>query len=181
MDAPLARSELLAVFSKRDDHAATKSGAFAGAWVTLESHAPAASQEGERFCRMLSCFGLWFVLFCAMVKKKKSGAQNSAKRKVAVVKKRLQGGKGVPFQAGNEWRFPAGKSGNPGGRPKGLSMAYRVWLDMVDEESGLSNAQLLAMQMGGMALKGDVHAARELRVATEGEAGEEEVMIVLDV
>ena len=66
--------------------------------------------------------------------------------------------------------FPLGVSGNPGGRPKRVTDAYREWLEQVNEQAGgLTNAQLLARSMGIESLKGNVSAAGEIRKATEGE------------
>lgn len=69
-------------------------------------------------------------------------------------------------------------SGNPGGRPKALGEAYRKWLELVDPESGLTFAELVAQSLGNLATQGDIAAARELRHATEGAGGEEVVVHV---
>jgi len=63
------------------------------------------------------------------------------------------------------------ESGNPGGRPKVLSHAYRDWLEMVNERDpqGRTNAELGAFSMGVAMLKGNVGAAIEIRKATEGD------------
>lgn len=95
-------------------------------------------------------------------KSRKNGAQNSAKRKS---KPR---GKGRPFVLGNPWRFPKGKSGNPGGRPKSISDAYREWLE-AEDQNGVTNASKIAINIGFRAALGDVQSAKEIRSATEGE------------
>lgn len=73
------------------------------------------------------------------------------------------------FKPGNPWRFKKGQSGNPGGRPKLLSDAYREWL-AAENEDGVTNAAALASRLGEAAISfADVPAAKELRAATEGE------------
>lgn len=96
--------------------------------------------------------------------KTKPRVQNNAKQR-----KPKQKPRGKPFQPGNTIGFQKGQSGNPGGRPKLVSDAYREWLGETDPETGLTNAQALARAAGKQALKGDVSAAREIRSATEGE------------
>lgn len=102
-----------------------------------------------------------------MVSKKNAssnGGQNSAK------KKGKPRGKGKPFEPGNLYRFPKGVSGNPGGRPKLLSEAYRAWLALIDEKTGLTHAELVAQSQGQRAIIAyDTTAAKELRQATEGD------------
>ena len=70
-----------------------------------------------------------------------------------------------------EYQFKPGQSGNPGGRPKVLSSAYRQWLETVNanDPEGRTNAELVARSMGLQSLKGNINAAREMRSATEGE------------
>lgn len=94
--------------------------------------------------------------------KRRSGAQNSAKRKKA------QRGTGRPFQPGNPWRIPPGETLNPGGRPKLLKHAFLEWLE-AENDQGLTNAAGVAMALGRKALQGQVAAAREIRRATEGD------------
>lgn|SRR5574341_70609 len=80
--------------------------------------------------------------------------------------------RGKPFASGNQHgaahRFLPGQSGNPGGRPRTLSDAYRTWLAALDPKSGRTNAERIAEAVGRAALRGDTGAARELRMATEG-------------
>ena len=99
-------------------------------------------------------------------------------------KKRKQGGRGKPFEPGNKYRFPPGKSGNPGGRPKPLLIreAYTAWLAVVDDETGKTHAQLLAEELGIRAIQGDVAAAREYRAATDGVklTTDEKFVVVID-
>ena len=78
-------------------------------------------------------------------------------------------GAGKQFEPGNPYRFPKGVSPNPGGRPKALGEAYRKWLEVVDEKSGLSFVELVAQTLGNQAIAGDIAAAREMRQATEGD------------
>lgn len=70
-----------------------------------------------------------------------------------------------------EYQFKPGQSGNPGGRPKLLSGAYRKMLAEVNPRDleGRTNAELIAVAARTEALKGDVGAMREIRSATEGE------------
>lgn len=99
-----------------------------------------------------------------MASRKKVHAQNSQKKD----------GRGqnqdVWFKPNNPWRFPKGKSGNPGGRPKLLSDAYREWL-AAEDENGISNAAKVAQRLGEATVVygADVSAAKELRQATEGD------------
>lgn len=91
---------------------------------------------------------------------KKNSAQNSTNRKRLIE----QG-----FKPNNPWRFAKGKSGNPGGRPKLLSDAYREWLASQDDQ-GVSNAAKVALRLGERTVnEADVSAAKELRQATEGD------------
>ena len=62
-------------------------------------------------------------------------------------------------------QFAKGRSGNPGGRPKGLillSEATLAWLAEADPKTGMTNAMLVTLALGKKALAGDVVAAREL-------------------
>lgn len=88
--------------------------------------------------------------------------------KAQAKKKRRQGGKGKPFPPGNEWRWPPGKSGNAGGRPR-MSETYAEWLALEDPKTKLTNAQLVVSHVGAAALAGDVGAAREIRQSVDGD------------
>lgn len=70
-----------------------------------------------------------------------------------------------------EHQFKPGVSGNPGGRPKALSEAYRDMLARVDESDAQkrTHAELIADALKKQALKGDVAAAKEIRAGTEGD------------
>jgi hypothetical protein len=63
-----------------------------------------------------------------------------------------------------------GQSGNPGGRPRKLPLtdAARSWLEQVDEKSGLTNAERVAMALGKKALKGSHEAFRAIGDRAEG-------------
>jgi hypothetical protein len=66
-----------------------------------------------------------------------------------------------PWKAGDP-------SPNPAGRPKLLGESYKAWLGGMND-SGITNAEAVAIAMGRQALQGDVQAAREIRSATEGD------------
>lgn len=83
-------------------------------------------------------------------------------------KVRKKRGRGRPFVSGNPWRFPLGKSPNPGGR-KRLLDAHVESLAAVDSSTGKTVAQLVSEKMCELAVAGDISAARELRQATEGD------------
>jgi len=94
-------------------------------------------------------------------------AENSAKRKRSSRPAR-RAASGVPFRPGNPWRFQKGQSGNPGGRPRLISDAYREWLAAEDEQ-GVTNAAKIAFAQGLKAIVSmDTQAAKEIRQATEG-------------
>lgn len=84
-------------------------------------------------------------------------------------KKRRQGGIGVPFEAGNPWRFPKGVSPNPGGRPKLLGESYAQILSEIDPVTKKSFARLLGERAIEEAMNGRSEYHRELRQATEGD------------
>lgn len=76
--------------------------------------------------------------------------------------------------------FPKGVSGNPGGRPKILSGAYRKYLALPPPPEFVAllskwgdvpatNAELLAARAMLDGASGNVQALREIRSATEGE------------
>ncbi|CAG0928267.1 hypothetical protein TFLX_00800 [Thermoflexales bacterium] len=73
------------------------------------------------------------------------------------------------FQKGNDHRFPPGQSGNPGGRPKLLSDAYRSKLSEVspNDPEQRTYAEIIAAGQVVRAIS-DTQAAREIRSATEG-------------
>lgn len=70
--------------------------------------------------------------------------------------------------------WPKGVSGNPAGRPRQtkLTAALRELLGKVDPEdkAGRTYAEVIADKMIRRAARGDVRAAREIRVMTEGRA-----------
>lgn len=76
--------------------------------------------------------------------------------------------RGKSFEKGNTYGFKKGQSGNPGGRPKRLGIAYKKLLALVDPESGLTYAELVAERVFNLAIEGDPASVRELRAATEG-------------
>jgi hypothetical protein len=74
-----------------------------------------------------------------------------------------------------EYRFRAGVSGNPGGRPavRTLSKACREVLSQpVPDGSGLTFAEAIAKKLASKALEGDVRAAEELADRSEGRPGQ---------
>jgi hypothetical protein len=77
-------------------------------------------------------------------------------------------------EAGKRHRFKKGQSGNVSGRPKYkcLSDAYRFQLEqpVPGDPEGRTWGQLLAEAMVRAAVKGNVHAAREVAERTEGKA-----------
>jgi Family of unknown function (DUF5681) len=86
-----------------------------------------------------------------------SHAENSAKRR-----------RGNPDKI-KQFQFQRGRSGNPGGRPKGLvSDATREWLSQIDSKTGKTNAELIALAQGKKALKGETGAYCAMRDTTEG-------------
>jgi len=107
--------------------------------------------------------------------RKAAGKSKSKSRKPTAEKSggkspRPRNGEATQFKPGNVWRWPKGTSGNPGGRPKGLSDAYRQWLELPAQENpDLTNAQAIAAMQVYRAKYGDVTAAKEIRQATEGD------------
>jgi len=78
------------------------------------------------------------------------------------------------FTRGNRYAFRKGRSGNPAGRPKSitLSEAYRRELAKVDPEDpdGRTHAEVLAGRMIDRAKAGDVAALKEIADRVEGRA-----------
>ena len=69
--------------------------------------------------------------------------------------------------------FPKGRSGNPGGRPKGRSLTaiLRAELDApVAPGSNVTKAEAIAEKLVSLALAGDLAAIREVLDRTEGKA-----------
>ena len=69
--------------------------------------------------------------------------------------------------------FPRGRSGNPGGRPKGQSItaALRAELDRpCADDPTVTKGERLAERLVSMALAGDLGAIREVLDRTEGKA-----------
>ena len=69
--------------------------------------------------------------------------------------------------------FPRGRSGNPGGRPKGQSItaALRAELDRpCADDPSVTQGERIAERLIGMALAGDLGAIREILDRTEGKA-----------
>jgi Family of unknown function (DUF5681) len=99
-------------------------------------------------------------------KPRRSRTENSEKNSAGTKKPRGNPEKTKPY------RFPPGKSGNPGGRPKKtkLTDASREWLEQINRKTGKTNAQLVAAALGKRALKGDTSAYNALADRTEGKA-----------
>ena len=76
------------------------------------------------------------------------------------------------FESGNPHAFRKGRSGNPAGRPKSmtLSEAYRRELAKADPDDpqGRTHAEVLAGRMMARAKTGDVQALKELADRVEG-------------
>lgn len=70
--------------------------------------------------------------------------------------------------------WPKGKSGNPAGRPRNteLTTAFRELLGKPypQDQSGRTYAEVIAHAMVLKACRGDVRAAKEIRIRTEGRA-----------
>ena len=69
--------------------------------------------------------------------------------------------------------FPRGRSGNPGGRPKGQSItaALRAELDRpCADDPSVTQGERVAERLLGMAMAGDLAAIREVIDRTEGKA-----------
>jgi hypothetical protein len=80
-----------------------------------------------------------------------------------------RGFRGPTPDVGKATQFKLGKSGNPGGRPKArISEAAREWLSQVDSKSGKTNAELVVLAIGKLALKGDITAYKAIADRTEG-------------
>ena len=58
--------------------------------------------------------------------------------------------------------FPKGVSGNPGGRPKGLSKVVRMFLEEVDRTKDTTKLQALIIVLFNKGIKGDLRAITEL-------------------
>jgi hypothetical protein len=99
-----------------------------------------------------------------MASKKTPAAKPAKKAEIRLKKTRNPN----PPPPPKEYQFKPGQSGNPGGRPKLLSDAYRKKLAEIYAD-GRSYAEMLADAIITEVLKGDVSAAREVRSATEGE------------
>lgn len=96
--------------------------------------------------------------------KKKQGAASASK---PAIRQKKKPGNPHPVPPPEEYRFKPGQSGNPSGRPKLLGESYKQWLGTVNEQ-GITNAEAVALSMGLQAMKGNVGAAIEIRMATEG-------------
>jgi len=74
-------------------------------------------------------------------------------------------------EAGKEYRWQAGQSGNPSGRPPNkryLSELAREWLQQQAPEQDYTNDELVVKALGEKAKKGDARAIELLHDWTEG-------------
>lgn len=67
------------------------------------------------------------------------------------------------FGVGNSFRFRPGQSGNPEGRPKGVTALFREVSESIhpSDPEKREVMRLIALALAGKALKGNVQAARE--------------------
>jgi hypothetical protein len=67
------------------------------------------------------------------------------------------------FGPGNSFRFRPGQSGNPEGRPKGVTALFREVSESIhpQDPEGREVMRLIALALANKALKGNVQAARE--------------------
>lgn len=93
------------------------------------------------------------------------------KKKAPIIQNRESRRGKNPASLANLKPFEPGHSGNPGGRPKVLSEAYRAKLARIvpDDPEGRTYAEVMADSIALEVIKGDVAAAREIRSATEGD------------
>lgn len=69
--------------------------------------------------------------------------------------------------------FPKGRSGNPGGRPKGTGLTALLRAELEEPSapgSGITQGEALAEKLVSLALAGDLAAIREVLDRTEGKA-----------
>jgi hypothetical protein len=73
------------------------------------------------------------------------------------------------FEPANPWAWKKGQSGNPAGKPRIISEAYREFL-LAEDENGVTNAAKIAFMQGAKAIiTADTFAAQEIRKTTEGD------------
>ena len=75
------------------------------------------------------------------------------------------GVRGRPFEPGNQWRFPPGVSGNPAGRPKGVSSVVRELLEEIPKDDPDKRTRLLTLFQS---MYVDARGGIEERVVGEG-------------
>lgn len=102
------------------------------------------------------------------VKKAAKSPQNRRQK----AKRKMHPNSLANLKKGEKTEFIPGESGNPGGRPKLLTGAYTKMLAEVDEETGMTKAELIARAgfvRSVSVFPGGTAAAREIRQATEGD------------
>jgi hypothetical protein len=106
--------------------------------------------------------------------KKNNGAEINAKIKKTLPIPKKARGKGKPFPPGNPYRFPPGKSPNPGGKPREFKLLSEAYAQLMRETCPLDTekrtwGEVVAEGMLKAARTGNPAAAKEIRQAIEGD------------
>lgn len=102
---------------------------------------------------------------------KKNNAESSIKKLIPKPKGKPRGN---GFKPGNPYRFPEGKSGNPGGKPREFKLLSEAYAQLMKEECPLDVekrtwGEVVAEGMLKAARTGNPAAAKEIRQAIEGD------------